>query len=186
MNIQPLMALFNGSKTWKLCGNTYWLFARYLSTSHHMVFSWSWTLWATVSHSRMMPSRSLPWCVLNLGMQCFKCYIVIICTRCFSTWLEVQKQKSLNVQEHTEHYFTDTCMWFDMCVRMSAYGHVCVWVCVSRHGSIWTYKKSQLKVTNQTNARTFSSPHDLKKSYNRAAGPWIMVCHPKYNTWMLM
>jgi hypothetical protein len=61
--------------------------------------------------------------------------------------------------------------------------YVCVCVCVSVDLAPYKHtNKSQLKVTNQKIAHTFSSPNDLKKSYNTAARPRITVCDPKHNT----
>jgi hypothetical protein len=132
----------------------------------------------------MMPSQSLPWCVLNLGMQCFKCSTVTICTGCFSASLEVQKQKS-PLSKYTPYItlLTHACdlMCVCVCVCMSTYTRVSVDMAPYEHT-----KKSQLTVTNQTIVLTFSSPNDLDKSYNMADGHRITVCHPKYNTWMLM
>ena len=51
------------------------LYAGFLSTSHCMTFSWSWTLWATsgwtLSCSMIMPSVSLPACLFFIFVWTF-------------------------------------------------------------------------------------------------------------------
>jgi hypothetical protein len=91
----PLRAFFKDPKSWKSHGDKSGMCVGYLSSSHCVAFSWTWTLYATwecaTLCSRMLLLLSLPWHFVHLDMWIFKCLTVMFCIDYVVTWFEVQK-----------------------------------------------------------------------------------------------